>query len=253
MVLRLGLDYDVHKSERHLLWCHKTCQMNDASQCQFYFHNIRHACYKSSSWTNIKGTGSITFTVYTGRMQSLQASILHLNLGISTVFSQKWSLGHIKSHSTACHQRIISPKPVVCSIPQDAGVHYSKPIYQLERLIATSSSSSSPSLSSSSSSSWKGKLLHWSWKHSPYSGTFLLFGKSVMFDAKEQKTHRQLSFAPFFVKLMPLAFSISASFSAFFFSNSACLQFSSCAFRYNLIKFSRVVVTAIVKRAPITS
>lgn len=130
--------------------------------------------------------------------------------------------------------------------PQDAGIRYSPPIYQLERLIATSSSSSS-------SSSWKGRLLNWSQKHSPYTGTFLLFGKSVMLMQRSRKRSCQLSFAPFFVKLMPLAFSISASFSAFFFSNSACLIFSSCAFRNNLIKFSRVVVTAIVNPITITS
>ncbi|KAK7347311.1 hypothetical protein VNO80_21841 [Phaseolus coccineus] len=94
MVLRLGLDYD-------------------ASQ-------IRKASAVVPQ--NMPRTGSITFTVYAGRMQSQQASILHLNLGIST----------------------------------DAGVHYSKPMYQLERLIATSSSSPS----SSPSSSWKGKLLY---------------------------------------------------------------------------------------------
>jgi len=234
----------LRKSERHLLWSQKKCQENDASQCQFYCHNIRHALLQNfflnqhkRDWIHhiysIHWTQAITASIHSASKSGNFQGIL----------TKMISWPH-KSLSAACHQRINSPKPVVCSIPQDAGIHYSKPIYQLERLIATSSSSSSW---------WKGKLLCWSWKHSPYSGTFLLFGKSVMFDAKEQKTRRQLSFAPFFVKLTPLAFSISASFSAFFLSNSACLIFSSCAFRNNLIKFSRVVVTAIVKPAPITS
>lgn len=52
-------------------------------------------------------------------------------------------------------------------------------------------------------------------------------------------------FTLFFVRFIPLAFSISASFSAFFLSNSACFTFSSCAFRNNLTKFNRVAVTAV--------
>jgi len=51
----------------------------------------------------------------------------------------------------------------------------------------------------------------------------------------------------FFVRFIPLAFSISASFSAFFLSNSACFKFSSCALRNNLTKFKRVAVTALIR------
>lgn len=50
----------------------------------------------------------------------------------------------------------------------------------------------------------------------------------------------------FFVGLTPFAFSISASFWAFFFSSSACLQFSSWALRNILTKFNSVVVTALI-------
>lgn len=64
----------------------------------------------------------------------------------------------------------------------------------------------------------------------------------------KEKSVTTTYFAVFFVRLMPLAFSISASFSAFFLSNSACLQFSSCAFRNNLMKFKRVTVTARLKK-----
>jgi len=201
-------------------------------------------CYKTCSSTNIEGTGTITFTVYTGRIQSQQASTLHLNLGICRVFSQKLSVGHINPIWTACHQRINSPKPVVCSIPQDAGVHHSKPMYQLERQIATSSSSSS----------FKGRGFFTDLGSTPLARVHSCsLARLWCLMQRSRKSSRQLSFAPFFVKLTPLAFSISASFSAFFFSNSACLPFSSCAFRNNLIKFSRVVVTAIVKPPPITS
>lgn len=48
---------------------------------------------------------------------------------------------------------------------------------------------------------------------------------------------------PFFVRLTPLAFSISASFWTFFLSNSACFKFSSWALRNSLTKFKRVTVT----------
>ena len=83
-------------------------------------------------------------------------------------------------------------------------------------------------------------------------GRFLFFGKRIVSMQRSRKPSRQLSFALFLVKLIPLAFSISASFSAFFLSNSACLQFSSCAFRNNLMKFRRVAVTVIVKPATIS-
>lgn len=41
-----------------------------------------------------------------------------------------------------------------------------------------------------------------------------------------------------------LALSASASFSAFFFSSSACLRFSSCAFRNVVTNVKRVEITA---------
>jgi hypothetical protein len=94
---------------------------------------------------------------------------------------------------------------------------------------------------------------NWPQKPYPCMGRFLFFGKSRLSEQRSRKPSHQLSFALFFVKLTPLAFSVSASFSAFFFSNSACLQFSSCAFRNNLIKFNRVAVTAMNKPATKTS
>lgn len=70
----------------------------------------------------------------------------------------------------------------------------------------------------------------------------LLQARSIFLNRNTKKPVLGYS-SPFFVELFPLAFSISASFSAFFLSNSACFTFSSCAFRNNLTKFKRVAVT----------
>lgn len=48
----------------------------------------------------------------------------------------------------------------------------------------------------------------------------------------------------FFAMFASLDFSVSASFWAFFFSSSACLRFSSCAFRNIRTKLRRVETTA---------
>ena len=49
---------------------------------------------------------------------------------------------------------------------------------------------------------------------------------------------------------IPSSFSISASFAAFFLSNSSCLMFSSCAFLNSLMKFNKVAVTAPIDQSP---
>lgn len=73
----------------------------------------------------------------------------------------------------------------------------------------------------------------------------LLYGRSQISHVETEGNQPSANFTLFFVRLIPLAFSISASFSAFFLSNSECLTFSSCAFRNNLTKFNRVAVTAV--------
>lgn len=70
---------------------------------------------------------------------------------------------------------------------------------------------------------------------------FLLIGRSIL-PCRNAETDFHY-FALFFLRLASLAFSISASFSAFFLSSSACLTFSSCAFRNSRTKFKRVAVT----------
>lgn len=201
--------------------------MNDASQCHFYCHNRRHALLQNfflnqhkRDWIrhfhSIHWTHAITVSIHSASKSGNFQSIL----------IKKISWPH-KSNSAPCHQRINS--------------------YLLSLLYVQNSTGGRNSLFHANS------FLSGLRSIPLTRGTFLLFGKSFMLMQRSRKHSRQLSFAPFFVKLMPFAFSISASFSAFFFSNSACLIFSSCAFRNNLIKFSRVVVTAIVNPITITS
>ena len=59
---------------------------------------------------------------------------------------------------------------------------------------------------------------------------------------KNAKYKKENTFLP--VNCAFLAFSASASFSAFFFSSSACFRFSSCAFRNVVTKVKRVEITA---------